>query len=49
MAHYVPPKEAAQALGVSERTLRRWEAAGKIKAIKTPSGQRRYDITGYTT
>lgn len=29
--------------------MRRWEEQGKIKAIKTPSGQRRYDILGYTT
>ena len=28
-------------------SLRRWEAAGKIKAIRTPSGQRRFDITSY--
>lgn len=26
------------------RTLRRWEAEGKINTVKTPSGQRRYDI-----
>lgn len=49
IVRYVTPKEATQVLGVNERTLRRWEADGKIKTIKTPSGQRRYDITGYTT
>lgn len=27
--------------------MRRWEETGKIQAIKTPSGQRRYDIQGY--
>jgi len=27
--------------------LSRWEKEGKIKAIKTPSGQRRYDIDSY--
>lgn len=49
IVRYVTPKEATQVLGVNERTLRRWEADGKINTIKTPSGQRRYDITGYTT
>lgn len=29
-------------------TLRRWAKDGKIQAIKTPSGQRRYDIASYT-
>ncbi|WP_238845317.1 hypothetical protein [Nostoc edaphicum] len=28
-------------------SLRRWEAAGNIKAIRTPSGQRRFDMTSY--
>ncbi|MHC5829257.1 MAG: hypothetical protein ACYT04_78425, partial [Nostoc sp.] len=28
-------------------SLRRWEAAGKIKAIRTPSGQRRFDMNSY--
>lgn len=44
---YVTPKEAAQQLGVHFRTLVRWEKEGKIQAIKTPSGQRRYDIQSY--
>ena len=44
MAKYVKPNEAANTLGVCLRTLRRWEASGKINTIKTPSGQRRYDI-----
>jgi predicted site-specific integrase-resolvase len=30
------------------RTLVRWEKDGTIQAIKTPSGQRRYDIDSYT-
>ena len=29
--------------------MRRWADDGKIQVIKTPSGQRRYDIQGYTT
>lgn len=45
---YVKPKEAAEILGVHERTLCRWEEKGRIEAIKTPSGQRRYNIESYT-
>ena len=36
--------EAAQALGVSITTLRRWEAAGKLSAEHTAGGHRRYDL-----
>ncbi|MGB5715003.1 MAG: IS607 family transposase [Waterburya sp.] len=49
ITQYVTPKKATQALGVNERTLRRWAEDGKIEFIKTPSGQRRYNIQGYTT
>ncbi|NJO99004.1 MAG: IS607 family transposase [Pleurocapsa sp. CRU_1_2] len=49
ITQYVTPKKATQALGVNERTLRRWAEEGKIEFIKTPSGQRRYNIQGYTT
>ncbi|MFB2972021.1 IS607 family transposase [Aerosakkonema sp. BLCC-F183] len=48
MVKYVTPKEAAKQLGVHFRTLSRWEKEGKIQAIKTPSGQRRYDVQSYT-
>jgi excisionase family DNA binding protein len=44
MVKFVKPNEAANTLGVSLRTLRRWEEAGEINTIRTPSGQRRYDI-----
>jgi len=37
--------EAAQYLGVHPDTLRRWERAGKIRAYRTPGGERRFDIT----
>ncbi|NER03448.1 MAG: IS607 family transposase [Okeania sp. SIO3C4] len=47
--NYVTPGEAARILGVCDRTLRYWEEQGKIKAIRTAGGQRRYDITTYTT
>jgi putative resolvase len=46
---YVSPSDAARILGVNERTLRRWEETKKIQAIRTPGGQRRYDITSLTT
>jgi len=36
--------DAAQALGVSITTLRRWEASGKLSAIHTAGGHRRYDL-----
>ena len=34
--------ETAKMLGVSVPTLRRWEKAGKLPALKTLSGHRRY-------
>ena len=46
---YVSPADAARTLGVNEGTLRRWEKEEKITAIRTVGGQRRYDITGFTT
>lgn len=37
-------RKAAQELGVSPETLRRWEAEGKIPVERTPGGHRRYDL-----
>lgn len=34
--------QAANYLGLSQMTLRRWEKAGKIKPVRTKGGQRRY-------
>lgn len=34
--------EAAEILEVSTQTLRRWEKAGAITALRTPGGQRRF-------
>lgn len=34
--------EAADILGVHVETIRRWEAAGHIAAVRTPTGQRRF-------
>ena len=36
--------QAAKELGVSQETLRRWEAAGKIEVERTPNGHRRYHL-----
>ncbi|MDT9251594.1 MerR family DNA-binding transcriptional regulator, partial [Limnospira sp. PMC 1280.21] len=48
MARYVKPKEAAQILGVHERILRRWDDNGSIETIRTPAGQRRYNVESYS-
>ncbi len=39
---HVTPREAAKILGVHVSSLRRWENEGKLKAIRTPGGQRRF-------
>nr|WP_275973861.1 IS607 family transposase [Argonema galeatum] len=38
------PQEAALLLGVTVKTLHRWELDGKIKSTRTAGGHRRYDI-----
>src|SRR6266446_6347713 len=35
-------REAARWLGVHENTLRRWEGAGILRAVRLPSGVRRF-------
>ena len=35
-------RQAAQLLGVSEPTLRKWTDAGRIATFRTPGGHRRY-------
>jgi predicted site-specific integrase-resolvase len=44
MDRFVGIGEAADALGVSITTLRRWEACGKLVAEHTAGGHRRYDL-----
>lgn len=34
--------DACARLGVSPTTLKRWEKAGRISALRTPTGHRRY-------
>jgi excisionase family DNA binding protein len=38
---YLSLPEAAAALDVSQSSVRRWVKAGRLKAIKLPSGRRR--------
>ena len=42
MAKYVSIGKAAEMLGVSTSTLRRWDESGKLIAERTPGGRRRY-------
>lgn len=45
MDDYLSVKEAAEYLGVSSQTLRRWDAAGKLKPVRHPvSGYRYYRL-----
>jgi predicted site-specific integrase-resolvase len=44
MSKFVPITVAANALGVSATTLRRWEAAGRLVPDRTVGGQRRDDL-----
>ncbi|MDY0976805.1 IS607 family transposase [Massilia sp. CFBP9012] len=44
MNKFVSISTAAQALGVSTSTLRRWEASGRLTPLRTEGGQRRYDL-----
>lgn len=35
--------EVARALGVSDRTVKNWDASGLLRPARLPSGARRYD------
>jgi excisionase family DNA binding protein len=37
--------QAAKRLGVAKKTIRRWEADGKITSERTAGGHRRFDIS----
>ena len=38
----LPVGESAALVGISRDTLKRWEAAGRIASLRTPTGHRRY-------
>lgn len=44
MRRYVAIGQAAETLGVSISTLRRWDAEGKLVPERTPGRQRRYNL-----
>lgn len=44
MGRLVSIGEASQIKGVSVDTLRKWETEGKINAVRTTGGHRRYDL-----
>ncbi len=46
MSNLLTVKEAAELLGVTPKTIRRWEEEGKIIATRTPGGHRRFDVAG---
>ncbi|NEP34545.1 MULTISPECIES: IS607 family transposase [unclassified Moorena] len=48
MKKYVTPKEAAEHLGVSISTLRRWDKEGRLDSIRTKGNQRRFCVEGET-
>lgn len=45
MNKLLPISDAADLLGVSITTLRRWEVEGRLVPIRTASGHRRYDLS----
>lgn len=45
MSKYYTPRQAAEILGVTVNTLRRWDAEGKIKTLRTAGNTRLYDLS----
>lgn len=41
----IPIGEVARLTGVTVATVRNWERAGKLDAIRTPGGQRRFKLS----
>jgi excisionase family DNA binding protein len=44
MAQLMQVRQAARALGVHENTIRRWEERGLLRAVRLPSGVRRFRV-----
>ena len=42
---YITSKNACEHFGIHANTLRKWADAGKISHIRSPSGQRLYDVS----
>jgi excisionase family DNA binding protein len=42
MAQLMQVRQAARTLGVHENTVRRWEERGLLRAVRLPSGVRRF-------
>jgi len=42
MAELIQVRQAARTLGVHENTIRRWEERGLLRAVRLPSGVRRF-------
>jgi hypothetical protein len=41
----IPPRKAAEILGIHVETLKRWDTSGRLKpTVRTPSGHRRYEL-----
>ena len=47
LGKYWPAKAAAEYLGYSTTTLRKWAIKGKIHAVLSPGGKYRYDVEGF--
>ena len=47
MSNLLSIQEAADLLGVSTNTLRRWETEGKITSERTVGGHRRYQVSDF--
>ena len=45
MSNLISVGKAAKILGVSRLTLRRWDESGRLVAIRTEGGHRRYDLS----
>ena len=46
-AKFIPSKKAKELLGVSEFSLRKWCDEGSIMSIRTPGGQRLYNVNDF--
>ncbi|NEP39534.1 MAG: IS607 family transposase [Okeania sp. SIO2G4] len=45
MSNLLTVSQAAELLGVSTKTIRRWETEGRIKSIRTEGGHRRFTVS----